>query len=65
MPYTSIFNYWFADPGTETSKYPEKDRERWEAIEISLLELYTIFGNGVNGEGGEFLRLLLKVLLFI
>ncbi len=51
MPYTSIFNYWFADPGTETSKYPEKDRERWEAIEISLLELYTIFGNGVNGEG--------------
>jgi len=53
MPNTQIYKSWFADPGTETAKYPEKDRERWEALEVQLLELYTLFMNGVNGSGWE------------
>ncbi len=54
---TSIYEFWFADAGTETSKYPEKDRERWEALEIQLLELYTMFMNGVNESDGECWRI--------
>lgn len=47
MPQTDIYNLWFADPGTPTSKYPEKDRERFEAIDIQLAQAYMVIGNGI------------------
>lgn len=47
MAETSIYKLWFAQPGTSTADFPLKDMERFDAIESQLLELYTIFGNGV------------------
>jgi len=47
MPNTDIYKLWYALPGTKTSDYPTADLERFLAIEAQLLELYTIFGNGV------------------
>ena len=46
MPNTYIYDWWYADAGTETALFPEKDRERWESLEIQIFELMSMFGNG-------------------
>ena len=48
---TDIYRFFYATPGTPTSQFPYKDRERFEALEVQLLGLYSLFGNGVIVEG--------------
>jgi len=44
--WTEYYRLFYAGPNTDTSLYPLGDKERWQTVEVQLLELFTMFGNG-------------------
>jgi hypothetical protein len=48
LNYTDIYKLFVLGPNTETSRFPAGDQQRFEAIEVQLFELYSMFGNGVT-----------------